>query len=164
MIELTPELLSAERFSAYGDVIEASAAQRTGMNAARFDRFDNLARVETDADGSPTIGLVRCRIVTTLPYQFDMVERHPYGSQAFIPLQQSPFVLVVAGPGESVEAEDLRAFVTNGRQGINYHRGTWHMPLIGLEADQEFIVVDRGGPSPNCDEHQLEEPVMLLAT
>ena len=62
---------------------------------------------------------------------------------------------------ETVEAEDLRAFVTNGRQGINYHRGTWHMPLIALEAGQEFLVIDRAGDSPNCDEHSLGEAVTL---
>jgi ureidoglycolate lyase len=69
--------------------------------------------------------------------------------------------VVVAPPGESVQAEDLRAFVTNGRQGINYHRGTWHMPLIGLEAGQEFVIVDRAGGDANCEVHEFDEVVML---
>jgi len=90
-----------------------------------------------------------------------MVERHPLGSQAFIPLAEFPFVVVVAPPGESVARGDLCAFVTNGKQGINYHRGTWHMPLIALEAGQRFLVIERGGDESNCDEHSLAEPILL---
>ena len=72
-------------------------------------------------------------------------------------------VVVVAPPGESVDAGDLRAFVTNGRQGINYHRGTWHMPLIAFDAGQEYLIVDRAGSEPNCDEHEFDTVVMLEA-
>jgi ureidoglycolate lyase len=98
-----------------------------------------------------------------LPYRFDTVERHPHGSQAFVPLNGSRFVVVVAPPSESVEANDLAAFVTNGRQGVNYHRGTWHLPLIGFETGQAFLVVDRAGDTANCDEHSFDEPVLLAA-
>ena len=90
-----------------------------------------------------------------------MVERHPLGSQAFVPLTRCRMVVVVAPPGESVDPQDLRAFVTNGRQGINYHRGTWHMPLIAFDEGQEFLIVDRGGSEPNCEQHTLDEAVML---
>jgi ureidoglycolate lyase len=69
---------------------------------------------------------------------------------------------VVAPPGESVEADDLQAFVTNGRQGVNYRPGTWHMPLIAFDTGQAFLVIDRGGDAPNCDEHTLERGVLLL--
>jgi ureidoglycolate lyase len=49
----------------------------------------------------------------------------------------------------------VRAFITNGRQGINYQRGTWHHPLIALGAQSEFLIVDRAGQA-NCDEHWLQ--------
>ena len=131
------------------------------MNTGRFERFDDLGRVETDRKGRVAISIARCRVATALPYRFEVVERHPHGSQAFVPLGSFRFVVVVAPPAETVEADDLRAFVTNGRQGINYRRGTWHMPLIALEAGQEFLVIDRAGDSPNCDEHSLGETVVL---
>ncbi len=161
MITLKPAPLTRERFASYGDVIETSANRLVTMNAARFERFDGQCAVEA-VDGQVAISIVRCRLATTLPYRFDVIERHPHGSQAFVPLTPYRFMVVVAPAEEDVMADDLRAFVTNGRQGINYHRGTWHMPLIAFDAGQEFLVIDRSGESPNCDEHSLEEPVTLL--
>ena len=154
--------ITAERFAPYGDVIAAFPERRSPMNAARFERFDDLATVDViaDDDGRPAISIARSRAATALPYCFDLVERHPLGSQAFIPLAPFRFVVVVAPPGESVERADLRAFVTNGHQGVNYRRGVWHMPLIALDAGQEFLIVDRAG-ADNCEERVLDKPVTL---
>lgn len=162
---LRPLPLTPERFATFGDVIAASPQARHAMNEARFERFDDLARVNVDAasGGRVAVSIARCRAPTALPYRFDMVERHPLGSQAFVPLNGQRFVVVVAPPGESVEIDSLRAFVTNGRQGVNYHRGTWHMPLIALEAGHEFLVIDRAGEGANCDQVILSERVTLLA-
>ena len=113
-------------------------------------------------DGRVAISIVRCRVATTLPSHVDMVERHPLGSQAFVPLTPCRMIVVVGPPEESVEAGDLRAFVSNGRQGVNYHRGTWHMPLIAFDSGQEFLVIDRASDAPNCDEHSLDEAIMLV--
>lgn len=159
-VTLRPVPLTRERFAPYGDVIEFTSDRRESMNESRFDRFNDLA--EVDVDERVAISIARSRAATSLPYRFDVVERHPKGSQAFVPLEPFRFVVVVAPPGESVEASDLRAFVTNGRQGINYRRGTWHMPLIAFEAGQRFLVIDRAGSGANCEEHVLDEAVLLL--
>lgn len=162
-IALRPELLSKERFLPYGDVIESGADTSAAMNAARFQRFDDLCDIDIAAGAHVAMSIARCRTATSLPLQVEMLERHPLGSQAFVPLQHSQVVIVVGPPGESIDVADLRAFVSNGRQGFNYHRGTWHMPLIALEAGQEFLIVDRAGPEPNCEEFVLDEVVMLEA-
>ena len=159
--ELRPQPLTRERFLPFGDVIETHATRRAAMNAARFERFDDLCDVDAGADGRVRVSVARCRIATELPYRFDVVERHPLGSQAFVPLAPARFVVVVAPAGESVEPADLRAFVTNGRQGVNYRRGTWHMPLIAFNAGQEFLIVDRRADAPNCEQHELDAVVML---
>ena len=91
------------------------------------------------------------------------MERHPRGSQAFVPLSESRMIIVVAPPGEGVDPADLRAFVSNGQQGIQYHRGVWHMPLIAFEAGQRFLVVDADDDEHNCDELALRPTVMLEA-
>lgn len=160
-ISLVPEPLTGQRFAPYGDVIEAALDKSVAMNAARFERFDDLCSVDIADGGHIAMSVARCRTPTALPLRIDTVERHPLGSQAFVPLQRCRMVIVVAPPGESVAVGDLRAFVTNGKQGFNYHRGTWHMPLIAFDAGQEFLVIDRGGPEPNCEEYMLDDNVML---
>jgi ureidoglycolate lyase len=159
-VTLKPLPLTRERFAPFGDVIETASERRESMNESRFDRFDDLADVDVDA--RVAISIARSRMATVLPYRFDVIERHPLGSQALVPLDPFRFVVVVAPPGQSAETGDLQAFITNGRQGINYRRGTWHMPMIAFEAGQRFLVIDRAGSGPNCDEHVLDEPVLLL--
>ena len=78
-----------------------------------------------------------------------------------MPLTAFSFVVVVAPPGESVDPADLQAFVSNGSQGINYHRGTWHMPLIALATNQAFLVVDRAPMDGNCETVVFDEAVVL---
>ena len=161
MITLQPEPLTAEAFAPYGDVVESSQQQVAAMNAESFERFDDLCSVEAN-DGHVAVSIARCRTTTALPHNFDMIERHPHGSQSFVPLTPCRMMVVVASAGEPAAAAELRAFVSNGRQGINYHRGTWHMPLIAFDAGQEFLIIDRVGDSPNCDLHYLDEAVTLL--
>lgn len=162
MLELKPELLTAEAFAPYGDVVESADSVAAEMNAESFERFDDLCNVEAQ-DGRVGISIARCRIITELPHSFDMVERHPHGSQAFVPITPCRMLVVVAPPGDTVDPAELRAFASNGRQGINYHRGTWHMPLIAFDAGQEFLIIDRIGESANCDLHYLDAPITLLA-
>lgn len=163
-IELKPLPLTRERFAPYGDVIEAAQAVHAAMNDARFERFDDLATVDVGASrgGEVAVSIARCRTPTGLPYRIEMVERHPLGSQAFVPLGGFSFVVVVGPRGEAIDARDLRAFVTNGRQGINYRKGTWHLPLIAFEAGREFLVIDRKGKGANCDQVFFSDPVLLL--
>ena len=159
-IVLTPLPLTKERFAPYGEVIETADVHGGGMNDARFDRFDDLCDIEI-AEGDVAVSIARSRTASKLPLRIDMVERHPLGSQAFIPLSQCRMIVVVAPAAESVEAGDLRAFETNGRQGINYRRGTWHMPLIAFESGQRYLIIDRRGAGDNCDIHYLDTAVLL---
>ncbi len=160
MIRLSAEPLTRNRFAQYGDVIEASPDQRSEMNEARFDRFDELAGIEVGG-ADVAVSIARCRVTTKLPYCVDVVERHPLGSQAFVPLQACRMLFVVAPPGDAPDAREFRAFVSNGRQGINYRRGTWHMPLIAFEQGHVFLIIDRAGGEPNCDTHSLDESIMI---
>lgn len=133
------------------------------MNDARFARYDDLAAIDVDThdNGHVAISIAESKIPVTLPYRFNLVERHPLGSQAFIPLGDFSFTIVVACAGEEVDAEDLVAFTTNGEQGINYHRGTWHMPLISTGAGEKFLIVDRAPGTGNCEELVLDRQVIL---
>jgi ureidoglycolate lyase len=163
---LTVLPLTAERFAPFGDVIETSVEHKQAMNSAKFERYSDLAQVNIgpDTGGRPSISIARCRTATALPYRVDMLERHPLGSQAFIPLTRFPFIVVVAPAAEDVEVDEIIAFVTNGRQGINYHQGVWHMPMVSMQREQEFLIIDRaieGEDSDNCDEHYLSDPILI---
>ena len=162
-LRLRPEPLSGENFSPFGDIVGVDQASSSGMNDARFARYDKLATVDLDAEGEVAISIVKSVTATDLPYRFNMVERHPLGSQAFIPLGTFRFVVVVARAGDNVSPADLCAFITNGEQGINYHRGVWHMPLIALDEGQSFLVVDRSPGTGNCEEFILPDTIILEA-
>ncbi|MEM8815092.1 MAG: ureidoglycolate lyase [Pseudomonadota bacterium] len=157
--ELVAKPLSAETFAPFGQVIEDGSGDSDGMNDARFERFDELCDVDTG--GAVSVAIARCRSASSLPYDIEFMERHPLGSQAFVPLDGQRFVVVVASAGDAPDVSGLHAFLSNGRQGINYARGTWHMPLIALESGQRFLVIDRGPVADNCDVHALPESVRL---
>lgn len=153
LIQVEP--LTREAFAPFGDVIEADGTQHFPINRGTVERFHDLAAVDVGDDGRPLISIVECRQASRFPVPVPLVERHPLGSQAFIPMGEALMCVVVAAPGESVAPGDLRAFLSNGRQGVNYHPGTWHMPLVAFATGQRFLVVDRGGSGENCDEHEF---------
>ncbi len=164
----TPRLvaspLTAAAFAPFGQVIERNPAVRRDMNDGRFDRYDNLAIVDTAGQGGFTnVGVVSCRVASALPYEITLLERHPLGSQAFVPLSAAAYVVVTAPPGAQVDGAALRAFVARGGQGVNFARGVWHLPLLGFEPGQSFLVIDRGGTGPNCETFRLPQPVILEA-
>ena len=160
MRTLRPEPLTPRAFAPFGDVIAPDAAKHVRINEARFDRWVDLARV--DCGERVKIDIMRCAVPSALPFEVRLLERHPQGSQAFMPLTGEPFTVVVAPPGESPDPAALRAFESDGTQGINMRRGTWHLPLIGFREGQAFLVIDRDDPE-NCDEVSLTEPVLLEA-
>lgn len=149
--------LTAEAFAPYGDVIEAKSANTFPINDGQAQRFHDLATINVDAEGGhPIISLVRSA-PTLFPLTLKMVERHPLGSQAFIPLGKYPFVIVVALSDNNDLPGPLQAFISNGQQGINYRPGVWHHPLIVLDRTTDFLVVDRSGTGNNCDVVNLDE-------
>lgn len=161
---ITAVPLTKEAFAPFGDVIETEGAHHFSINAGTVKRHHDLAKVEIDYadEGRPIISFFEILEPRTFPFEFDLVERHPKGSQAFIPMFDAPVVLVVALKSDNVTGADLHAFVTNGKQGFNFHAGIWHMPLISEEAGRMFIVVDRAGPGNNCDEIILENEKIEL--
>lgn len=160
---IRPEPLTAAAFAGFGDVIETGGASEL-INRGTSRQFSDLARIDVDAEGgSPCVSIYRATPFE-LPLTIAMLERHPLSSQLFMPLHGERFVIVVAQAGRAVDTSAVRAFVTDGRQGVNYHRGTWHHPLITLAERSEFLVVDRAGEGRNCDEFFLEgERVVLEA-
>jgi ureidoglycolate lyase len=157
-IDIRP--LTREAFAPFGEVLETEGAHNFPINAGKCVRYHDLAKIETTGEKArPMISLLRGEPYP-LPLELTMVERHPFGSQAFIPLSEHPFLVVVAeetldGPGEPI------AFKTAPGQGVNIGRNVWHGILTPLEGLSDFAVVDRAGEGVNLEEHFYETPFLI---
>lgn len=151
-MQLTAEKLTQSAFQPFGDVIETANKPFISINDGNAERYHNLAQLDLLAQsGEPLVSVFRARPYPK-PLLIKMMERHPLSSQAFYPLTTDPFLVLVAPADEEPTAENMRLFVTNGSQGVNFHRGVWHHPLLVLVEQQDFLVIDRGGKEKNCDE------------
>ena len=150
--------LTAAAFAPFGDVLEVSGNPTITINQGMCDRYSDLAKLDF-TDGQAGISIFKSEI-RTLPYQLDMVERHPEGSQAFIPMGQHPFMVVVDDDQNGIPVKP-QAFITSTGQAINFHRGTWHGVLTPLHEPGLFAVVDRIGKGANLEEHFFKTPYLI---
>jgi ureidoglycolate lyase len=153
--------LTRAGFAPFGDVIEMTGAHHYPINQGYAERFHDLARVDANAEGGePIISVFRGK-PRPRPIEIGFVERHPLGSQAFYPLQDCDWLIVVADADARPSIATLRAFRATGRQGINYARNVWHYPLLVIDRESDFLIIDRKGPGNNLEELELPEPAFL---
>lgn len=148
--------LTAEAFAPYGEVIEVGAGEVRLINQGATERHHALAypEVKNSDDGDDAhvlINIFRSQ-PCAFPLAITMMERHPLGSQAFVPLQQRDFLVVVAHDEQGVPAAP-EVFHARADQGVNYSRNVWHHPLLALDQVSDFLVVDRGGSGNNLEEY-----------
>jgi ureidoglycolate lyase len=155
---LHPEPLTREAFAAFGDVIEMEGAAHYPINQGFAERFNDLARVDM-MDGAVNVSLFLAD-PRPRPIVIDLMERHPLGSQAFMPLQDAPWLIVVAL--DPRDAASFRAFSASGRQGVNYARNAWHFPLLVTGEQNRFLVIDRKGEESNLEEISLRGRELYL--
>jgi ureidoglycolate lyase len=153
--------LTRRDFAAYGEVVETAGAAHYPINEGTAERFHDLARVDVEGSGSRVLINIFIGQKRPRPIAIRMVERHPLGTQCFMPLREQNYLVVVADGEAAPEPGSLRAFLARGTQGVNYHRNVWHHPLLVLEADSPFLVIDRGGEGNNLEEAYFAEPAML---
>ena len=151
---ITPIPLTYADFKPFGDVIEVGNSQARSINEGNTTRYHNLAELDLSAEGGkPGLNIFRSRPIPQ-PMILELMERHPLSSQAFYPLGNSPYLVVVAPPGE-LDPFAVVAFVAQSDQGVNYHKGTWHHYSLALGGVSDFLVVDRISDDQNCDEVRL---------
>lgn len=157
---LRPEPLTRAAFGPFGDVIAADGTTHYPINQGFAERFHDLARIDTGLEGGATIVSLFRGEPRPSPIAINLVERHPLGSQAFYPLQDRDWLIVVAG--QASDLRSLRAFRATGRQGVNYARNAWHHPLLVLEPGSWFLIVDRKGPGDNLQEVWFTQAGVVL--
>lgn len=162
MRRITPVPLTREAFRPFGDVIEMEGAAHYTINQGFTERFNDLCFVDVGMEGGTTNVSLFLGQPRPAPIEIRLMERHPLGAQAFIPLQDRPWLVLVAG--DVHDFGSYRAFACSGRQGVNYARNVWHHPLLVLDADSRFLVIDRKGPGNNLEEVWLDAPLQLAGS
>lgn len=158
--QITIEPMSAAQFAPFGDLLDTTGAPDVMINQGLCERYTDRADL-TFKDARAGLSLFQAEL-RSLPYTLDLVERHPLGSQAFIPMSADSF-LVIAAPDENGTPGTPRAFLTAPGQAINFHANTWHGVLTPLSGNGLFAVVDRIGDGNNLQEHWFETPFTIVS-
>ena len=156
-----PVKITRQNFADFGDLISSDNIKPMDINAGYAKRFDNLADLNTSKDEGKTIVSIFSALKRTFPMTIDMMEKHPLGSQAFIPMKETTFLSFVAPPGKFPEINKIQSFIIPPKTGINYKPGIWHFPLISTE-DINFLVIDRKGEGENLIIHKFEKEKIIL--
>ena len=158
---IKPIKINRSNFGAYVDLISTDDIYPMEINAGYAKRFDNLANLNTSKDEGKTIVSIFSALKRNFPMKIDMMEKHPLGSQAFIPMKETTFLCFVAPPGESPDINKIQSFIIPPKNGINYKPGIWHFPLISTE-DANFLVIDRKGRGENLIIHKFKKEKIIL--
>ena len=158
---IKPKEITRENFAAYGDLISSESIKPIDINAGYAKRFDDLAKINTAKDNGKTIISIFSALKRSFPMKIDMMEKHPLGSQAFIPMKETIFLCFVAPPGDAPELNKIQSFIIPPKMGVNYNPGIWHFPLISTE-DTNFLVIDRKGSGENLVIHKFEKEEIVL--
>jgi|TARA_B110000116_G_scaffold4142_1_gene3624 ureidoglycolate lyase len=160
-IIFNPKLITKENFSKFGDMITTNDIKPIEINNGYAKRFDGIANLNTSKDNGETTICIFSALKRTFPMKINMMEKHPLGSQAFIPMKETTFLVFVAPDGNKPDLNKVESFVVPPGIGVNYNPGTWHFPLISTE-DMNFLVVDRKGSGDNLVIENLDKEEVIL--
>jgi ureidoglycolate lyase len=160
-ITIIPKKITKENFSKFGELITTESIKPISINNGYAKRFDGIASLDTLKDKGETTISIFSAIKRTFPMNIDMMEQHPLGSQAFIPMKETTFLSFVAPDEKKPDLNKIKAFIIPPGLGVNYKTGTWHFPLISTE-DMNFLVVDRKGSGDNLKIYKLEDTQIVL--
>ena len=159
MTVIRTEPLTAAAFAAFGDVLDTTGDPDRIINQGFCGRYHDRAQLDFGPDGRAGISVFQAQ-PRTLPYTLTLLERHPEGSQAFLPMSQHEWLVIVASDQDGTPT-GIRAFLAAPGQGVNLHRGTWHGVLTPLHPPGLFAVIDRIADSPNLEEYALSDPILI---
>jgi ureidoglycolate lyase len=164
-ITIQAEHITDKAFAPFGELISCQGATTFDCNQGRAVRYHDLAKCIDVADMGGKAGLsIYKSIASPMPFLIEVMERHPLGTQIFLPMTTDPgtrFLVAVAPPGD-LDLTKVKAFVISGQQGVNYFKGVWHLPIVALDKPIDFVTVDRIGDGNNCDEVKFDPGNFIL--
>ena len=158
---IRPIPITKENFSKFGQLITTENIKPLEINNGYAKRFDKIAEIDTSTENGETTISIFSALKRSFPMKIDMMEKHPLGSQAFIPMKETTFLTFVAPEGEKPKIDKIESFIVPKGKGVNYKTGVWHFPLIATE-DMDFLVVDRKGSGENLIIENLSQEDILL--
>ena len=158
---IKPIKITKVNFAPYGDLISSDGVEPIDINSGYAKRFNNLANIDISKNKGEAMVSIFSALKRTFPMKIDMMEKHPLGSQAFMPMKEITFLSFVSPPGETPEINKIQSFIIPPKIGINYKPGVWHFPLISIE-NTNFLVIDRKGNGENLIIHKFEKDEIFL--
>ena len=158
---IEPIPITKENFAKYGDMISTKDITPLEINNGYAKRYDGITKLNTSKDNGETTISIFSALKRSFPMKINMMEQHPLGSQAFIPMKETTFLVFVAPRQEKLDLNKIEAFIIPPGIGVNYNQGTWHFPLISTE-DMNFLVVDRKGSGENLVIENLDKENITL--
>ena len=159
---IKPKKISKNNFSKFGQVIDNKKKSFLKINNGYAKRYDNLGKIDTSTKKGKTIISIFSAKRRIFPMKVDMMEKHPLGSQAFIPMRETSFFVFVAPRGNKPDVKKIESFSIPKQTGINLNPGIWHFPLISTK-DMNFLVIDRKGKGKNLIIHKFKKENIYLS-
>ena len=160
-LSIKPKPITKDNFKKFGDMITTEDINPIEINNGYAKRYDGIAKLDTKKENGESTICIFSALKRSFPMKVDMMEKHPLGSQAFIPMKETTFLAFVAPKGEKPNLDKVEAFIIPAGIGVNYHPGIWHFPLISTE-DMNFLVVDRKGSGDNLKIQKLDSENIVL--
>ena len=160
-IIIKPKKINGKNFKKFGDLISTIKKKPMKINNGYANRYDNLCKINTSTKNGNTIVSIFSAKKRKFPMNIKMMEKHPLGSQAFIPMKESTFLVFVAPRGEKPNVKKIESFIVPKQTGVNYKPGIWHFPLISKKK-MNFLVVDRKGKGNNLVIHNFKKEKIIL--
>ena len=160
-IIIKPKKINNKNFKKFGDLISTRKRKPIKINNGYANRYDNLCKINTSTKNGNTIVSIFSAKKRRFPMNIKMMEKHPLGSQAFIPMKECTFLVFVAPRGEKPNVKKIESFIVPKQTGINYKPGIWHFPLISKKK-MNFLVVDRKGKGNNLEIHNFKKEKIIL--
>ena len=160
-IKIKPKKINKKNFNKFGQIIDTSKKKYFRINNGYEKRYDNLGKIDTSTKKGKTIVSIFSAKTRKFPLKVDMMEKHPLGSQAFIPMKETSFLVFVAPRGSKPNLKKIESFRIPKQTGINLNPGIWHFPLISTK-NMNFLVVDRKGSGENLVIEDLNKYELIL--